>query len=56
MENEINALEAQLAAISRQLENPPAEPGKVMRLGQEYQRLQQTLDERLEEWTQSSQG
>jgi ATP-binding cassette subfamily F protein 3 len=56
MENEINAPEAQLVAISRQLENPPADPGMVMRLGQEYQRLQQTLEERLEAWTQSSQG
>ncbi len=51
VETEISALEAQAAAISRQLENPPAEPGKVQHLGQEYVRLQSILEERLDEWT-----
>jgi ATP-binding cassette subfamily F protein 3 len=54
LEAEIASLEGQLAAISHQLENPPADPGKVMRLGQDYQRVQQSLDQRLEEWAQAA--
>jgi ATP-binding cassette, subfamily F, member 3 len=52
IEAEISEMEEQVAAISRQLENPPADPEKVQFLGQEYVRLQSLLDERLEEWTQ----
>jgi ATP-binding cassette subfamily F protein 3 len=52
VEAEISDLETQAAAISRQLENPPADPVKVQRLGQEYVRLQSILEERLDEWTQ----
>ena len=51
VENEISDLEAQSAAISRQLENPSTDAGKVLHLGQEYVRLQNSLEERLEEWT-----
>ncbi len=50
VEGEITALETQVGLISRQLENPPAEPGKVQRLGQEYVRLQSLLEARLDEW------
>ena len=53
---EIASLESQLAAISRQLENPPADPGKVLRLGQDYQRVQQSLEQHIEEWAQASEG
>ena len=38
IEEEISVLEIQLAAISRQLENPPSDPSKVQHLGQEYVR------------------
>ena len=43
VEAEISALEAQAAALSRQLENPPADGGKVQLLGQEYVRIQNTV-------------
>jgi chromosome segregation ATPase len=56
LETEIASLESQLAAISRQLENPPADPGKVLRLGQDYQRVQQALEQHIEEWAQVSEG
>lgn len=52
VETAITALEDKLAAVSRQLENPPADLGKVQQLGQEYMRLQQELEERMEEWGQ----
>ena len=42
--------EAQLAAIGRQLENPPADIARVQRLGQEYNRIQQVLDGLFQEW------
>jgi ATP-binding cassette, subfamily F, member 3 len=51
VENEISILESQSTTVSRQLENPPTDPGKVLHLGQEYVRLQNLLEERLEEWT-----
>lgn len=54
LEDEISAIEAQLADLSRRLENPPADAGKVYQMGQEYERLQQTLEARLEEWAQLS--
>jgi len=50
LENEISELEDQIAALSRQLESPPPDPGKVYKLGQEYQRLQKHLEEQMEEW------
>ena len=50
LENRIADLESQLAAISRQLESPPGEPGKVQRLGSEYVRIQGELDGLLTEW------
>lgn len=46
----IAALEQELAHIGRQLEEPPADPVKVQRLGQEYQRIRDELEARLEEW------
>jgi ATP-binding cassette subfamily F protein 3 len=50
LETEISALEEQIASISRQLENPPADPGKVAQLGQEFVRAQQELDNKMSEW------
>ncbi len=54
LKSQIGEIEGQIAQISRALENPPADAGKVFQLGQEYERLQQTLEARLEEWAQLS--
>ncbi len=50
LENAITALEAQLADLGHKLENPPADPGKVVQLGKEYERVQKQMDEKLAEW------
>jgi hypothetical protein len=50
LEAEISRLESELELIGRQLENPPADGGKVYQLGQEYNRLQEVLDQRMLEW------
>jgi ATP-binding cassette subfamily F protein 3 len=44
VEAQITSLEEQLAALSRLLENPPADPAQVQRLGSEYVRVQGDLD------------
>jgi ATP-binding cassette, subfamily F, member 3 len=50
VEDQIGALEAQLKELSRGLENPPADPAKVQKLGREYVHLQKTLDELFLVW------
>lgn len=50
LEDQIAALEQELAALSRQLETPPSDAARVAQLGREYTRLQQTLDQLLAEW------
>jgi ATP-binding cassette subfamily F protein 3 len=50
LENAIAILERRLADLSSQLENPPADAGKVSRLGQEYARVQREMDEKMGEW------
>jgi ATP-binding cassette, subfamily F, member 3 len=50
LEAEIIEIENQIAQVSRKLENPPADSGQVLKLGQEYERLQQVLEERMDEW------
>lgn len=50
LENKIAALEAELSQIGFRLENPPADPAKVAKLGQEYQRVQLEMDGWLVEW------
>jgi ATP-binding cassette subfamily F protein 3 len=50
LENQIAALERRLAALGTQLENPPADPLEVARLGEEYSSVQREMDERLGEW------
>jgi len=50
LEAEIHRLEEQLAVLSRALESPPPDPAKVLKLGQDYQNLQQTLEQKLHEW------
>ena len=54
LEAEIVEIEAQIEQISRKLENPPADAGKVTQLSHEYERLQQVLEQRMEEWGQLS--
>jgi ATP-binding cassette subfamily F protein 3 len=50
VEKEITEVEDRLAALGRMLENPPADPGKVQKLGRDYVQLQETLDTLLQEW------
>lgn len=50
LEDEIASLETHLARLTSQLENPPVDATKVARLGQEYQEMAQTLEERMDEW------
>lgn len=50
VEARIDTLENELADLSRRLENPPADPGKVQKLGQDYVKVQNELDHLMEEW------
>jgi ATP-binding cassette subfamily F protein 3 len=50
VETMIGDLEARLEALSRRLENPPKDPGKVQKLGNEYVQLQNELDALMGEW------
>jgi ATP-binding cassette subfamily F protein 3 len=50
LENKIAALELELAGLSAALENPPADAGEITRLGKEYARVQQDMDEQLAQW------
>ena len=50
LENQIAELERQLAELSLKLENPPADPAKVAKLGREYASVQRQMDEKLGEW------
>ena len=50
LENHIAALERRLAELSIKLENPPADPAKVAKLGKEYASVQHEMDEKLNEW------
>jgi ATP-binding cassette subfamily F protein 3 len=52
VEDQIAGLEQQLAAISRRLESPPADPARVQKLGHDYVRLEQELEELMQEWEQ----
>jgi len=50
LENAIAILERQLADLTAQLENPPADAGVVAQLGKDYERLQRDMDQKLAEW------
>ncbi|MEN4011655.1 MAG: ABC-F family ATP-binding cassette domain-containing protein [Bellilinea sp.] len=52
VEAEIHALETRLAALSRRLENPPADPQQVRRLGEEFQQVQAALETQLNRWAE----
>jgi len=43
-------IQEELAGLSLQLEDPPADPIKVQWLGNEYVRLQDNLERLMEEW------
>ena len=51
LEEEIARLEEQLKGIEAQLEYPPSDAVKVQKLGSDYTRLQQKLDEQMQEWS-----
>ncbi len=50
LENQIAEIETKLAEISRKLENRAIDPGEVVKLGKEYQSVQNEMDARLAEW------
>jgi ATP-binding cassette subfamily F protein 3 len=50
VENLIDTLESQLQSLAHKLENPPGDPMKVQRLGQDYVKIQNRLDELMVEW------
>ncbi len=50
IENQIAELEGKLAELGKQLENPPAGPAIVAKLGKEYESVQREMDEKLGEW------
>jgi ATP-binding cassette subfamily F protein 3 len=50
IEAQIAALEQRLEVLARSLENPPADPARVEKLGQEYVDLQQQLDRLFVDW------
>jgi ATP-binding cassette subfamily F protein 3 len=54
LEAEIAEIEGQIERITRQLENPPADAVQVGRLAQEYERMQNALEQRMEEWARLS--
>lgn len=52
LENTISDLEKQIEVLERRLENPPADPLQVQKLGIEYVRLQEQVTQLLNEWEQ----
>ncbi len=55
VETKMAELEAKLAEIGASLANPPKDPGKVIELAKEYDRVQKEMDATLAEW-ESLQG
>jgi len=50
IESSIGKLEADLAALGRKLEKPPADAARVQKLGMEYVKVQQELEALMDEW------
>jgi ATP-binding cassette subfamily F protein 3 len=50
VEGQIEVLEEQLAGLTRILEKPPSEPAKVQKLGQDYVKIQDQLNQLMIEW------
>jgi len=46
----IHILEEQLAALGKKLENPPADHGKVLKMGEDYTKMEARLNDLMEEW------
>ena len=51
LEDEIAALEHELGELTKQFENPPADPAAVQQLSEDYADVQRRMDEKLDEWT-----
>ncbi len=56
VENRISGLEKQLGELGSLLEKPPQDPVEVRRLGQEYARIQNEMDQQLGEWEKLNSG
>ena len=54
LEEEIGQLEERAAQLSRALENPPPDAGRVQKLGQEYLQVQAELEEKMDEWAEAA--
>jgi ATP-binding cassette subfamily F protein 3 len=54
LEIEIAGLETQVEQITQALETPPVDAGQVGKLAQDYERLQNTLEQRMDEWAHLS--
>jgi ATP-binding cassette subfamily F protein 3 len=52
VENEISNLEEQLRGLEEHLANPPADPGKVQKLGNDYMYVKHQIDALMLEWEQ----
>ncbi|MCB0100524.1 MAG: ABC-F family ATP-binding cassette domain-containing protein [Anaerolineales bacterium] len=50
LENKIAELESTLANLTAQLESPLVKPDEVMKIGNEYNRVQAEMDQKLAEW------
>jgi ATP-binding cassette subfamily F protein 3 len=50
VETLIHILEEQLAALGKRLEHPPADPGRVQKLGEDYAEKERRLAELMGEW------
>lgn len=51
LEDEIAALERQLDHLAQRFENPPAGADAIQQLSQEYEDVQRSMDDKLDEWT-----
>ncbi len=56
LETLIEALEEALGGLTAKLENPPADPAVVHKLGTDYVRVQEELDALMHEWARMSEG
>ena len=56
VETLIDGLEEELATLARKLEKPPTDSAKVHKLGNEYVRVQNELDNLMEEWGELHEG
>ncbi|MDO9086293.1 MAG: ABC-F family ATP-binding cassette domain-containing protein [Anaerolineaceae bacterium] len=50
VEEKISQLEATLAELEKQLQNPPDDAGKVVQLGKNYTEVQSTLSQQMQLW------